>query len=228
MLKVVSAPGDQAVAQRIVGDFRQAGYDVSAERPVHGDVAIILLSDDAGLVAVLDHALDLSLRIVPVRAQLVAVPKLINHLEVVDFSDGYDFAILRQQVDAEMAPDARRPMRVRTPAIRRSNRNAGIVVGIAALIMFAVGLYAVGVLGIQAPMQEFNTDYTMMAMTRDLIVKPVMATYAQFLPKSTEDALNYPATLNAVPTVYRPLVELTATAMMVTPTKEPYDGGEGF
>jgi hypothetical protein len=227
MLKVLYAPADQAVAQHIIGDFRQAGYEVGTETPTHGDVVIVLLSDDPVLEAALNNTLDHSLRLVPVLAHPMPVPKLIDHLEVVDLTDGYDFAVLRQQIDAEMSPDARRPIRVLTPAIRRSNRKAGILVGIAALVMFAVGLYAVGVLGIQAPLKEFNTEYTMDAMTRDIMVKPIMATYAQFLPQSTDDAANYPATLHAVPTVYRPLVAGTATAVVTTPTKEPYDS-EGF
>ena len=47
------------------------------------------------LQAALIKALDLSLHIVPVMAQPVKLPKLIDHLDVVDFSDGYDFAALR-------------------------------------------------------------------------------------------------------------------------------------
>jgi hypothetical protein len=228
MLKVIYAPADQAVAQRIINDLRQAGYEVGEGAPAHGDGVIVLLSEDPALQSALIRVLDLGLRLVIVMAQPVPVPKLINHLQVVDLADGYDFAVLRQQVDVEMSPETRRPMRVLTPTIQRSNRNAGIVVGIAALIMFAVGLYAVGVLGIQAPLKEFNTEYTMDAMTRDIMVKPYMATYAQFLPQSTDDAVNYPATLRAIPTAYRPLVAMTATAVVTTPTKEPYGSGEGF
>lgn len=224
MLKVINASAEQTLAQRIIGDFRQAGYEVGSGAPASGDVVIVLLSADAALQAALINALDLGLRVVPVMAaQPVPVPKLIDHLEVVDLADGYDFAILRQQVDAEMS---RRPMRVLTPTRQRSNRQAGVVVAIAAVIMFAAGLYAVGVLGIQAPLKEFNTEYTMDAMTRDVIVKPVMATYAQFLPQSTDDAANYPATLRAVPTVYRPLVAGTATGVIATGTPDaPSDGG---
>lgn len=217
MLKIISTAADAALAQRILGDFQGAGYPTSTAAPVHGDTAILVLSkpalNDAGLHAALTQALDLSIHIVPVMAQPVALPKMIDHLDVVDFSSDYDFALLRQQVDRELAPDAPLAVRALTPKVRRSNRMAGFVVGIAALVMFVAGLYAVGVLGIQAPIQEFNNDFTALALTRDIIAAPELEIYAQFLPKSTEDADNYAPTLRAVPTVYRPLVALTATAV---------------
>lgn len=217
MLKIISTAADAALAQRIFTDFQGAGYPVSGEAPAHGDTAILVLSqgalNDAGLHAALTQALDLSIHIVPVMTQPVALPKMIDHLDVVDFSSDYDFALLRQQVDRELAPDAPLAVRALTPKVRRSNRMAGFVVGIAALVMFVAGLYAVGVLGIQAPIQEFNNDFTALALTRDIVAAPELEIYAQFLPRSTADATNYAATLRAVPTVYRPLVALTATAV---------------
>lgn len=217
MLKIISTAADAALAQRILADFQAAGYPISTEAPAHGDTAILVLSqaalNDAGLHAAMTQALDLSVHIVPVMAQPAALPKMIDHLDVVDFSSDYDFALLRQQVDRELAPDAPLAVRALTPKVRRSNRMAGFVVGIAALVMFVAGLYAVGVLGIQAPIQEFNNDFTALALTRDIIAAPELEIYAQFLPQSTADATNYAPTLRAVPTVYRPLVALTATAV---------------
>jgi hypothetical protein len=115
-------------------------------------------------------------------------------------------------------------MRVLTPTVRRSNRSVGIVLAVAVLVMFLAGLYGVGVLHIQAPINEFNSEATMEAATVMKMIAPLMATYAVGFPKSTEDAANYPATLAAVPTVYRPLVAATATALVATPippTKDP-------
>ena len=67
-------------------------------------------------------------------------------------------------------------MRVLTPTVKRSNRSDGIVSWrLAVLIMFVVGLYAVGVLHIQAPIQEFNSVDTMAALTRDIIAAPAVA-----------------------------------------------------
>ncbi len=233
MLKLISSSSDQAVAQRILEDFQAAGYAISSEAPVHGDVAILMLSSaalaDAALQAALVKALDLSLHIVPVMTQRVKLPKLIDHLDVVDFSDGYDFDVLRKQVDFELSAGAPRPIRVLTPTVKRSNRTVGIVLGLIAFGMFAAGLYGVGVLHIQAPIQEFNDEATMEAATVMILVEPVMATYQLYFPLTTAEAAAYPATLQAIPTVYRPLVAATATALVTTPTPKPDNGSDfGF
>ncbi len=227
MLKIINSSSDQATAARLAADFKGAGYEIGKGDLAHGDLALLLLSQaalaDPAVQERMIQALDLSLHIVPVMTQRVTLPKLIDHLDVVDFSDGYDFAVLRQQVDLELSPDAPLPMRTRTPKVKRSNRNFAIVIAVVAIFMFVSGLYAVAVLHDQAPIQEFNTMDTEAAMTRDIIVAPVLKIYAQFLPETTEDATNYPATLMAIPTVYRPLMELTATAIVTTPTPKDDD-----
>lgn len=232
MLKLLYTAGDAAVAERISGDFRQAGYEIASGAPQRGDVVIFLLSPagqaDTALQTALVSALDLSLRIVPVRVQPVVLPHYIDHLDVVDFGAAYDFPVLKAQVDYELAPDAPRPMRVLTPTVRRSNRSVGVVIALAVMIMFAAGLYGVGVMHIQAPIAEFNNEATMEAATVMKMLVPVMATYAQSFPKSTEDAQNYPATLAAVPTVYRPLVAATATALIATPIPPTKDANSEF
>lgn len=231
MLKILNTASDQALAARMGEDLRKAGYEASAAgtaAPGRGDAVIFVLSPagqaDSALQDALVAALDHSLHIVPVMAQPVAVPHFIDHLDVVDFSGGYDFATLKAQVDHELSPGTPMPMRVLTPTVRKSNRTVGYVLAVAVLFMFAAGLYGVGVLHIQAPVEEFNSEATMEAATVMKMIAPLMATYAQSFPKSTEDAVNYPATLGAIPTVYRPLVAATATALIATPippTKDP-------
>ncbi|MCC6804909.1 MAG: toll/interleukin-1 receptor domain-containing protein [Anaerolineae bacterium] len=231
MLRMIYTADDRALAERIATDLRAAGYEVGEGAPARGDLIVIALSpaalNDDALQAKLVTALDLNLHVIPVMTQPVRLPKLIDHLDVVSFADGYDFAVLRQQVDRALSGDAPLPVRVLTPSIRRSNRTAGIVVGIAALVMFVAGLYGVGVLGIQAPVEEFNGEETMFSMTRDVIAAPELEIYAQFLPKTTEEAANYIPTLLAVPTVYRPLVAMTATAVAAEPqpTESPDSDG---
>ena len=231
MLKLISSSSDQAVAQRILEDFRRRATRSAAKPRCMVTWRILLLSSaalaDAALQAALVKALDLSLHIVPVMTQRVTLPKLIDHLDVVDFSDGYDFDVLRKQVDFEMSADAPRPVRVLTPKVKRSNRTAGIVLGLIAFGMFAVGLYGVGVLHIQAPIREFNDQATMEAATVMKLVEPVMATYQLYFPLNAAEASAYPATLQAIPTVYRPLVAATATALVTTPTPKQ-DNGSGF
>jgi hypothetical protein len=133
---------------------------------------------------------------------------------------------LRAPLDAALASDAPAPLKVLTPATRRANRNAGLIVGAVVLLMFLLGLYGIGVLGIQAPQDEYNAVDTEAALTRDVIVRPELEIYSRFLPRSTDDAMNYAATLQAVPTVYRPLMAVTATAYAqgtFAPTPSPME-----
>lgn len=217
MLKLITSSSDTKVAQRIREDFTAAGYPIDDGTPVRGDVVLLLASTtafaDKEFMDRLDQALDLSLHIIPVASSPVTLPDLIGHLEVLDFSGGYDFAALKARVDEAASPLT---MRVLTPTVKRSNRGVGVVLGVVALFMFVVGLYAVGVLHLQAPVEEYNGIDTMVALTRDVMAGPQLQIYAEFLPRSTEEAANYLPTLMAVPSPYRPLVAMTATAVAQT------------
>ncbi len=217
MLKIITSSSDTHVAQRIREDFAAAGYPISDGTPVRGDVVLLLVSAtafaDKEFMDRLDQALDLSLHIIPVASAPVTLPDLIGHLEVVDLSGGYDFDVLKARVDEAPSPLT---MRVLTPMAKRSNRGVGIVLGVIAVFMFVVGLIAVGVFHLQAPVEEYNGIDTMVALTRDIMAAPQLQIYAEFLPRSTEDAANYIPTLLAVPSPYRPLVAMTATAVAQT------------
>ncbi len=221
MLKVLYHSGDEALAQQITRDLQQAGYEVGADAPARSDAVIAVLSpaavNDKDVQDGLIDALDKLQQILPVLAEPVKLPKLIDHLGAVDFSQGYDFAALRHRLDPLLAPDARLPLKVLTPTVKRSNRTSGIVLGLIALTMFAVGLYGVGVLHIQAPASQFSEEYTQDAATRDALIAPEMRYYGQFLPYVTPQPSDYPATLRAVPTLYRLFIAQTATAIIATP-----------
>ena len=218
MLKLLYNATDARLANRIESDLRDAGYELlpADQGMTRDDVLIPILSPAAqrerAIQDAIDAALDRSQHVLPVIAQPVEIPRTIDHLPMLDYSDAYDFAALKANVDAALTPNARLPLKVLTSSTRRANRAAGLVVALIAVLMFLVGLYAVGVLKIQMPQEEFSAVDTEAAMTRDAIVAPELEIYGQFLPRSTEDAANYPATLQAVPTVYRSLMALTATA----------------
>ncbi len=231
MLRVLYNATDARLASRIESDLRGAGYELlpADQGMTSGDVLIPILSpaaqrEDVMLDAIY-AALDRGQHVLPVIAQPVELPRTIDHLAVLDFSEAYDFAALKANVDAAQSPDARLPLKVLTPTTRRANRAAGLVIALIVLFMFLISLYAIGVLKIQMPQEEFNAVDTEAAMTRDAIAAPELEVYGQLLPRSTEDAANYPATLQAVPTVYRPLMALTATAhaqgTVIAPTASP-------
>lgn len=237
MLKITYTQKDEALAERMLSDLRRAGYQIEDIRAngtaqTRQDVLIVVLSPEANADANVQNtvvaALDNSQHIIPVFTTPAELPKLIDHLGGLDFSGEYDFDALRAKVEETLAPDAPLPLRVRTPTVKRSNRSVGIVLGLLALLWFVLGLYGVGVLGIQAPQDEYDAVATEAALTQAFLMNPELDRYAQFLPSSEDSAQNYAATLRAVPTVYRPFMAATATAYgMGTPLATSAAPAEG-
>ena len=219
MIRIVNAPADEQLAGRIEADLRGAGYEVGeavTSGTARQDVLIVLLSSQASADTTVQHvlvrALDHSQHVIPVLAGQTGIPEMIDHLTIVDFSTTYEFGRLRAEVDPALAQDAPVPLRVRTPTVKRSNRNVGILLGALVLFWFVAGLYAVGVLHIQAPADEYSAVDTEAAQTQAFYINPELDRYGLFLPRSTEQAQNYEPTLRMVPTVYRPFMAATATA----------------
>ncbi|MFN8565918.1 MAG: hypothetical protein U0703_30730, partial [Anaerolineae bacterium] len=159
---------------------------------------------------------DLGLPIIPVQVGGAPLPKWIDHLAAANLTDGYDFARVQSLYADVTAPGAKLPLKVLTPTARKANRRTGWVIGIGVLIMFAAGLYGVGVLGIQAPAEEYvSVNQTEQSMIRTEMA-PVLSTMESFLPHNPEEAFVYPATLLVQPTRYRPYIAATATAAVAT------------
>lgn len=210
MLTVIQAAADAKLAERIKGDLRQAGYalqEVVSERREDMLIAVIspAANSDAAVQEGLIRALDGGQHIIPVIASPTALPKLIDHLAAVDFSKGYDLGALKGRITALSAPDAGLPMKVLTPRVREKNRGVGYWLAALALVWFILGLILVGIFGIQAPQEEYNTIATELGATVNAYVE-------RNLPHSTQDAANFPATIQAAPTAQRPLLIATATA----------------
>lgn len=214
-IRIVNTPGDAALAARLRDDLEGAGYTL-AEIPAPGAehlLAAVLspaANADADVQAAITAALDAGQHIIPVLAKTAPLPRLIDHLAALDFSENYDTAALLAYAAALTAPGARRPLKVITPRVRQSNRRIGAWLGGLALLWFIIGLILVGVYGLQAPREEFNMVDTLEAAT-------VQSAISRSLPRTTEDAANFPMTVQAAPTAQRPLLEATATALVATP-----------
>ena len=215
MITVINAPGDNDLAARIRQDLQAAGYTTGEQvQAGTGHLLVMVLSpegsSDPAVTQAMIEALDNNQHIIPVLAKPAPVPKLIDHLAVLDFSQQYDAEALRNYAAALTAPGAGRPMTVITPKVQRANRRIGLWLAGLAIIWFIVALILVGVFRIQAPVEEYNTVDTLEAATVQVVV-------GRNLPRTTEDALNFPLTLQAAPTAQRPLLITTATAMAATP-----------
>jgi hypothetical protein len=215
MITVVNAAEDQELASRLRHDLQAAGYTIGETvQAGAGHILVVVLSPEGSAIVTqaIIEALDNNQHIIPVLARPGPIPKLIDHLTVVDFSQQYDPEAVRNYAAALSAPGAGRPMTVITPKVRRANRRIGLWLAGLSVIWFIIALILVGVFHIQAPAEEFNNMYTMDAVT-------IQAAVGRNLPRTTQDALNFPMTLQAAPTAQRPLLIATATAMVAT--REP-------
>ncbi|MBK8020580.1 MAG: hypothetical protein IPK19_03895 [Chloroflexi bacterium] len=214
MIRIISSAANAARANEVMADLKQVGISAEAGAPARGDVLVAVLSsaDAEKLPGAAIDALDMGLHLLIVKLEPFELPKLIDHVPSVDIA-APDY---RQQLAAHIADlssgNAPYAMRVRTPKVKQSNRSTGILVGSLALIMFIIGLIGVGVFGLQAPREEYDDIDTQVALTRDYLAGPELQYFSTWLPRSTEDAANYEATLQQLPTAYRPLMGLTVTA----------------
>jgi hypothetical protein len=203
---------DAALAGRLEKDLRDRGYVIKAElSPNTHDVLIALISSvsnaDSSTQAAIIQALDSAHHVIPVQVTPAPLPALISHLSALDFSNGYPLNALLERINTATSPDARLPLKVLTPSVRRANRSTGTWLAILAVIWFIIGIVMVGFFGIQAPREEYNGIDTEVAATID-------AYLSANLPHTTEEAAHFPATLQAAPTAQRPYLEATATAMV--------------
>lgn len=211
MLDITYAPGEAETAARLKTDLTTAGYRVNGDSAGESSrILIALLSPEGTANATVQQriiaALDNGQHLIPVLVKDTNLPRLIDHLAAVDFRQGYDLATLRAEIDKLSAPDAGRPLRVPTPALKARNQRIGIVLAVLVLAWFVIGLILVGGYGVQLPREEYDAVDTQAAIEINEIV-------GRNLPRSTEDAANFPATLQAAPTAQRPLLIATTTAM---------------
>lgn len=200
MLTMTYAPTDAAFAERLQKDL-SATDALLTDRPTL--IAILspqALHDDEVRQSI-DRAIATRQQIVPVLAQAVTVPPALQGLAPVDLSARYEFNNLLARLTDQV---------VLTQERRMSNRRIGVVLALLALIMFLMGLYLVGVLGVQFPAAEYEAVDTQAANLINTQIAPFMQTN---LPHSTADAETFASTVQAAPTRYRPLLIGTATAI---------------
>lgn len=215
MLTITYAPEDKALAERIQADLTEAGYTFSPDVPSKRDHILLMVVSQAGVVdstvtAQMIDALEAGQHVIPVQAGEAKLPRLIDNLQPLDFRTGYPIAQLKQQIEFLSSPDAPRPMVTLTPSRRRRNRLTGAVIGVAVFVVFSITIYAFVILGLRAPNDEIEDLQTRDAV---LINTEIGATLDAAMPVTTEDAVNFGATVEAVPSLVRPFVIRTATAI---------------
>ena len=228
MITLTYDPQDSALADRLAQDLKTQGFTISDKlTPGKGNILVALASpasnNNAAVQDVIAQAFDNSQHVAVVNAQPAPTPKFINHLKAFDFINAYPLPALVDQLKLMASPEAGLPLKVLTPKGRVKNRGVGLWLTIVVLIAFIWGIVLVGFFHTQAPVEEYNNVNTEVAATVASIVQ-------KNLPHSTQEAIDFPATVQAVPTAQRPIHIQTATALVAPrPTKGPfsYDSVDG-
>ncbi|MEQ8678014.1 MAG: hypothetical protein RLP44_00195 [Aggregatilineales bacterium] len=210
-LSLINASSDAAMAERINQSVAKAGHTVhKTVLAGRKSVSIFVFSEAAKADATFQEALyavlDNHQHIIPVLAKQVALPRLIDHLQPLDFSKGYDEQALLVEINLLSAPNTPPPATVLTPTKQKSNQRFGLIFAGIGFIVFLISLYAIGVEGLRAPENEFASVETQIILTRNYYIDNA-------LPHSTEEAANFQTTFEYMPTTVHVELEMTATAI---------------
>ena len=198
MIRITYSPDQKPLAEEIRDDLSDT-YQLS--RPL----LIVLVSRqsqaDPHVQAEIKKARAERVRIVPILVENIVLPPALADRRPLDFSDGYDRERLLRRLEQVTT----------TPAdIRRANRRALIVIASIAALMFGIALVAM-VSGLVAfPVAEYNEEATFQSLWIGGLIRE---TLEQVQPRTTKDALNFPATHEAAPTRLYLYIRETATAL---------------
>jgi hypothetical protein len=226
VVNIVTMPEVVALTDRIRADLRAAGHEVrELSAPVEGARPILIAVLSPGAVTPEDvrgkprptaemspvmqaimTALDNRQHVIPVVAEAVDLPRVIDHLQPHDFSQGYDAGPLLNRLRDLSGPDAPPPLTALTPRVRAANRRAGIIAAALVSVIFVIAVIAVGSGTVRAPENEFASVETQIILTRNFYIDDA-------LPRTTEQAASFPTTvLDARPSVM-PFLIATASAI---------------
>ena len=198
MIRITYSLEDRLIAEEIRDDLTNS---FQLAHPL----LIVLVSaaalGNAQVQAEIERARQEGAHILPIVLEKVDLPSTLSDMKALNFSGGYQRdKLLKRLTQATMTP----------VDIRRANRRALIVIGAIAVAMFAVaiGALAGGVVGF--PVAEYNDDATFQAQWVDGLIRE---TLEHVQPRTTADALSFPATYEAAPTRVRLYVRSTATAL---------------
>jgi hypothetical protein len=199
MISITYSADQKALAEQIRDDLAAAGM-----QPAH-PVLIVLVSEQSNADPSVQQEIEAEKTrchtIIPILTESVALPASLDDYKPLNMTSGYKSKTLFTRLSQSTM--------TRTD-VATANRRAMIVIGIIALVMF--GFAIVGIMGgvVAFPVKEYNEEATYEAeWVNGLIYETLEA--AQ--PRTTQDAENFDATLEAVPTRVYLFIRETATAL---------------
>lgn len=218
MITLIHSAADKPLADRISADLQASGFTVTDSiQPEREHIVVGVLSpdavSDAAFIRAVDAANDNGQTMIVVKARPVEIPKNLDHLLQIDFSNDYPITLLKAEIATLKSANAPYAVRMNTAKVRASNRRALIGIGLLVVTMFVVASVMIILFDIESPAEEYAAVDTQVALTRDFLIEPTMQYLATILPRSTEAADAFAATVDAVPTRLQPFVAWTATAI---------------
>jgi hypothetical protein len=198
MLNIAYAPGDAQLAERLQQDLTQAGLDV------HNPLLLVLVSSDSvrdvSVRQAVASAADQGHVVALLLVQNVALPDAWRGYRRTKLPEDYNVNTLRVFINrADVSPGKR----------RTNNR---LLLGALLLVLLIVGVsaWAIATDVVAFPVEEYMTEN---AAREQMIQELVFPTLDAWQPRTTEDAINFPLTVEAANTRNAPLLMMTATAL---------------
>jgi hypothetical protein len=201
MTKTVTlVAADAELAGSLRQTLRQAGFEVMDTIQPDGLLVAVVSPETQPAIV---EALEKHQHVIPVVIGETQLPRMIDHLQPVNADDREALIEQVTYLASDVAPP---PMVTHTPTVQAANRQAGMIMAVIALVIFAVGIYLVGFEGVQAPAEEFAGVETQIFLTRNWYID-------EALPRSTEDAAGFEVTYEAARPSVQPFLGATATAI---------------
>lgn len=200
MIHITYSADQKALAEQIRDDLTRANFNAAH------DALLVLVSsesnNDPSVQAEVQRAVQKGCNtIIPILTENVTLPEYLDQYKPLNFSGGYKSNVLMTRLSqTTMTQDE----------VKQANRKALLFIGGIALVMFIVAI--IGIMGgmVGFPVAEYNDEATYQAeWINGLIVETLEA--AQ--PRTTQDAIEFDSTMEAVPTRLYLYIRETATAL---------------
>lgn len=198
MLQLTYTESDSEIAEQMRQDLSEAHIRLQHR------ILIVLISPesvaDSSVIGSIHKAINEKQLIAPVILKAASLPESLNGLMTLDLQKGYKKDKLIQFVDRVDIGQER----------LGRNRRWAFYVSVVILLVFIVSISTLSTGIIAPPLDEFATEKAL----EDAQVETVIAPQLEMVqPHTTQDAENFPSTLEAVSEQLRPFVIATATAL---------------
>lgn len=197
MLNITCASADIKLAEQMQRDLTRVSFKME-----HAYLLVLVSGaskDDAAVQQAIQDAQQQQ-RIVPILLDNTPIPDTLTKFPVVDFRSGYRRGTLVQHL---------RRLELGEERLKGNRRIFGFMAFIV-LIMFTASLLAISGGLVAFPQDEYATEQ---AQEDAMIATLVYPTLAGLQPRTTDEAANFPATVEAASTRDRAFLRGTATAL---------------